>query len=155
MGKRKTDQQYVVYTDELAQQILDRIANGETLTSICREEGMPSYAGVKKWKTLRPDFAAAYKEAREIGFDVLAEDCLAIADTPEVGEIVTEKSDGTVERRTEDMLAHRKLRVWTRLQLLKSWDPKRYGDMIRQEHSGSLSLEAIVSGSFKSGDGSH
>lgn len=151
MGKRKTDQQYVVYTDELAQQILDRIANGEVLTKICREEGMPSYSGVKKWKKLRPDFAEAYKEARDLGFDAIAESCLEIADDGRNDYM--EGENGPVFN--PENVQRSKLRVHTRLQLLKSWDPKRYGDMIRQEHSGSLSLEAIVSGSFKGGDGSH
>ena len=34
------------------------------------------------------------------------------------------------------MLGHRKLQVETRLKLLAKWDPKRYGDLMRQEISG-------------------
>ena len=149
MGKRKTDQQYVVYTDELAQQILDRISNGEVLTKICEEEGMPSRSAVKKWRRSKPDFAAALKEARDDGFDAIADSCIPIADDGRNDYI--EGPNGP--QFNPENVQRSKLRIWTRLQLLKSWDPKRYGDMIRQEHSGSLSLEAIVSGSFKDGDG--
>jgi hypothetical protein len=41
-----------------------------------------------------------------------------------------------VEVKRSDMLGHRKLQVETRLKLLAKWDPKRYGDMVRQEISG-------------------
>ncbi|HXD37446.1 MAG TPA: hypothetical protein VN624_12375, partial [Rhodanobacter sp.] len=53
------------------------------------------------------------------------------------------------ERRQEDMLGHRKLRIDTRLKLLAKWDPKRYGDKQQLEHSGTLSLENLVAGAGK------
>jgi hypothetical protein len=33
-------------------------------------------------------------------------------------------------------VANRKLRIYTRLQLLAKWNPKRYGDRVEVEHQG-------------------
>ena len=44
-----------------------------------------------------------------------------------VGKRVKEGPDGT-EITREDMLGHRKLQIWTRLQLLAKWNPTKYGD---------------------------
>ena len=60
---------------------------------------------------------------------------MEIADTPQVGEIVTIKADGSREVKTIDMVEHRKLRIETRLKLLAKWNPKKYGDKLA--HTGA------------------
>jgi hypothetical protein len=54
-------------------------------------------------------------------------EALEIADTPLIGEEITDSEDGRTIKRA-DMLGHRKLQVDTRLKLLAKWDWKRYGD---------------------------
>ena len=54
-----------LYTDELAAEICERIAAGETLTSICEEEDMPADRTVAYWLQRRPEFFADYERARE------------------------------------------------------------------------------------------
>lgn len=125
------------FTVELAQEILDRLATGEPLAQICRDDGMPSGTTVRNWCDLNLhipsgeqeiSFAIAYARAREDGFDQIAAEALRIADTQAEGVITTTKPDGTIETKAEDMLGHRKLQIDTRLKLLAKWDPKRYGD---------------------------
>jgi hypothetical protein len=41
-------------------------------------------------------------------------------------------------------------RFYAETQALKKWDPQRYGDMIKQQHSGLLTLEQLVTGSYSS-----
>lgn len=127
---------------QVLQTIVERLSNGEPLAAICRDEGMPATRTVRDWINNDPDVSAAIARAREDGEDYLAAECLLIADTPVEG--VTEKMelqaqpDGTskmvvVERRREDMLGHRKLRIETRLKLLAKWNPRKWGE--RMQHA--------------------
>lgn len=118
-------------------EIIDRISNGTTLRSICREDEMPGWVTVYAWKDEDPDFAERFARARELGFDAIAEEALKIADTPEIGQIVTSKEWGD-EIKQEDMLGHRKLQIETRLKLLAKWSPKKYGERVEQHHTGGI-----------------
>lgn len=115
------------------------IESGNTLRSYCRQEGKPSYGTVYDW--LEDDAkrekveSSRFAHARDIGEEVILQECMEIADTPQVGEIVTEKGDGTVEVKRTDMIEHRKLRIETRLKLLAKWNPKKYGDKLA--HTGA------------------
>lgn len=123
------------YSQDIADTICDRIANGETLRSICREDGMPAWRTVYDWMEANADFAARFAHARDLGADAIAQEALAIADTPLEGIRRKETADG-VEVWTEDMLGHRKLQVETRLKLLAKWNPKKYGEKIELDHKG-------------------
>lgn len=120
--------------------VCERLAAGETLSAICREPGMPGRRTVIEWTERDDAVSAQVAKARQAGFDAIAEEALRIADTPHMGETVEEDEDGKRRVKTGDMTAHRKLQVWTRLQLLKSWDPKRYGDRVQQDVMVSDSL---------------
>lgn len=126
------------YTQEIGEQIAARLSLGEPLAQICRDEGMPHDNTVRAWMAANEAFSVAIARARELGYDVLAAECLSIADTPVLGEETTVKPNGDVETKTGDMLGHRKLRIETRLKLLAKWDPKRYGDKIQTEISGGM-----------------
>ena len=121
MGKR------MKYTAEIARQICERLAEGETLKSICRDEKMPGWTTVYDWMGRHKEFAESIARARELGFDAIAEEALQIANTPEMGQ-ETEDDGGKIKIKRADMLGHRKLQVWTRLQLLAKWSPGKYGD---------------------------
>lgn len=157
MGRPSTKSQ------ETCNEILDRIALGEPLAQICRDEHMPSWRTVYDWLAADEAFSAGFARARLHGFDVIAADVLRIADTPEVGVVEkveriakpapqgadanapVEYEDVVTERRREDMLGHRKLQVEARLKLLAKWDPKRYGERQAIEHAGGLEIEHHVS----------
>lgn len=99
------------FTPELLEEISDRLAKGEPLAVICRDDHMPSDRTVRNWMA-DADIASVIARAREVGFDVIASDCLNIADD----------KGGEPQRD--------RLRVDTRLKLLAKWDPKRYGDKL-------------------------
>lgn len=122
------------YTPELANEICERIADGEFLRVICREEGKPSWTTIYNWMNDIPGFAERIAHARTLGFDAIAEDTICmIADTPEVGE-KTKLSMTGLEVTRGDMIEHRKLRVDTRLKMLSKWAPKKYGDKQEVTH---------------------
>ena len=106
-------------------QILPWLSEGKPLAEICRKDGMPHVATIWHWGNANPSLAQRIADAREIGGDKIANDCLAIADT-----------------KPKDMVdvQHRKLQIETRLKLLAKWHPKRYGDKL--ELSGEVNVTA-------------
>ena len=73
-GGRPTD-----YSTDLAYEICARIAEGESLRSICRCEGMPDAVTVRRWLAAREEFRIQYARAREEQADSLAEEMLDAA----------------------------------------------------------------------------
>jgi hypothetical protein len=139
MGRKST------YTEEKAQEICDRLSLGETLVDICKSDHLPTVDGVYLWKNTHEQFNTDFARAREAGFDVIANDCLRIADDGFNDTYETE--DGT--RTNTDVIARSKLRVETRLKLLAKWDWKRYGEKVQTELSGSVDVASTVSVVFK------
>ena len=118
------------YDPEIAQSICDQLSEGIPLREICRQEGYPSYRAVYRWMVADEDLASHIARAREIGYDLMAEECLAIADNPKWGQKQVMTDEGT-STTVEDMLGHRKLQIETRLKLLAKWNPKKYGDRVQ------------------------
>lgn len=126
------------YTDEVAADICERLANGEPLATMCRDnDHLPAWRTVYDWMDARPDFAAAIARAREIGFDVIAAGCLDIAEDGSHDYKHKKRSNGEeYEEFDAEHVQRSKLRIETRLKLLAKWDPKRYGDKITNELTG-------------------
>jgi hypothetical protein len=88
---------------------------------------MPGLRTIYDWRDQDPKFAARLARAREAGYDIIAADCLRIADDDSGDEIETEQG-GT--KFNQEFAARSKIRIETRLKLLKCWDPSRYGDKV-------------------------
>ncbi len=71
-----------VYSDSLANEILRRIASGETLRAMCKEDGIPAASTIKLWAINDdpPGFSDKYMRAREFQADAIAEQALELAD---------------------------------------------------------------------------
>lgn len=124
------------YTPQKADEICARIAEGEPLRQICRDEHMPGWVTVYRWMEADEGFAKRIAQARKLGFDAIAEEALEIANTPVEG--VETEDDGVRQRvKRGDMLGHRKLQVETRLKLLAKWSPAKYGDRASLELTGA------------------
>lgn len=133
------------YTPELAAEICERLSNGEPLRQICRDEHMPAWQKIYEWMAKDANLSGAIAQARKIGYEAIAEEALIIADNPKYGLKETAGKDGSTVTK-EDMLGHRKLQIWTRLQLLAKWDPKRYGDKLHLagDRENPVQIEAKV-----------
>lgn len=124
------------FTQEMADAICERIADGQSLRAICLDDGMPSKSTVFKWLGQQEAFADQYARAREAQADALFDEVLDIADEDclivlrdDGGEPVKAEFDSTAVQRN-------KLRVDARKWMAGKLRPKVYGDKITQEHTG-------------------
>ena len=134
------------YTPELAAEICERLSNGEPLRQICRDDHMPAWQKIYEWMERDETLSGAITRAREQGYEAIAEEALIIADTPRWGQKQVMSDQGTTTT-VEDMVAHRKLQIETRLKLLAKWNPKKYGDRVQLagDAESPLKIEAEVS----------
>jgi hypothetical protein len=121
-----------VYTDALADEICDRLAEGEPLNAICRSPGMPDQRAVRKWARERTDFGPRYARARSIGYELLADEVIVIGDSPCVGP--NGYVDNGAVQRARLMSDNRK---W----LLSKVLPRVYGDKV--EISGDANAPLV------------
>lgn len=109
-----------IYSDKIASEIVERMADGQSLRSICADAHMPARSTVIRWLTVNEDFSAQYAKAREEQAEALFEDLLDIADG---------------KNGSEDVQRDR-LRVDTRKWIASKIVPKKYGDKLTTEHTG-------------------
>ncbi|MDE2104683.1 MAG: hypothetical protein KGL39_46030 [Patescibacteria group bacterium] len=100
------------YTKATANLLCERIADGESLRAICREDGMPGKSTVFEWLAAHQDFADHYARARETQADSLADEIIDIADNSSL--------DANDKR----------VRIDTRKWLAGKLRPKKYGDKL-------------------------
>ena len=117
------------YSDELAELICARIANGESLRSICRDDGMPSKITIQNWLNSNDSFLTQYVRARDERAEVHFEEMLEIADS-----VIADASE----------VAKARVQIDTRKWILSRMNPKKYGDKITQEHTGKIDGDVSV-----------
>ena len=125
------------YTDELANEIVERLSNGEPLRQICRDPNMPAWRTVYDWIEKDPAFAARFAQARELGEDAIAQECFDIADNAANDWMVRNgKEDEPSWSVNGEHIQRSKLRIETRLKLLAKWNPKKWGEKVTTTHEG-------------------
>ncbi len=105
-----------IYTPELGDRICERLADGETLIAICRDDDMPDERTCRMW-ALNPqhDFSPKYSEARIIGYHRMADQLADVA---------------SQQRYEKGMVARDRLHVDTMKWLVSKALPKIYGDKV-------------------------
>lgn len=117
-----------VFSPAIADEICERLSEGESLRSICDAPNMPSKAVVFRWLGGNDAFRDQYTRAREAQAEALADEITQIAD---------EEPDP----------ARARVRVDARKWVASKLKPKKYGDKVTQEHTGPdggpVQIEAI------------
>lgn len=136
------------YSEELADLICERIANGESLKAICDADDMPSTVSVFKWLNANDDFLNKYARAREAQADALFDDILSIADDGRNDwmELKDAEDENRGWRENGEAIRRSQLRIDARKWMAGKLKPKKYGEKLELEHSGSigqLSDEAV------------
>jgi hypothetical protein len=111
-----------LYTPQIEEQILARLALGETLNAICHSPGMPTIQAVKLWVLEdRPaGIASRYARARQLGYEVMADQVIELSDD----RSFMGRDDANA------IVQAQRLSVDSRKWLLSKVLPKIYGDKI-------------------------
>lgn len=136
------------YTRALADQILDRYANGETLPSVCHDLGL-HLGSVLRWARDNPTFGLAYTHARLLFADAQFHRALDIAEGAGSKPVMREGKDGRpkVDVAATKMDVHRsRLHVDTIFRIVGKISPEKYGDRLNLHHSGSIAFDGMDDG---------
>lgn len=126
------------YRVETANEILERLSNGEPLTKICRDDHMPSVSTVFLWEQKVEGFSEKVTRARELSADHFSHEIIEIAD--ENPQVVIPTKNGCYEATDAAGVQRNKNRIETRIKLMQMLKRKTYGDKVGVEHSGSVDL---------------
>lgn len=135
------------FTRATADAIVERIAEGESLRSICRDDGMPNKSTVFRWLADpgNGEFRIMYELARQAQADAYFDEIVDLADRPLEAVTTVEKEvvcdkvlQPTTETRTADAVERSKLMVDARKWVVSRMNPKKYGNKL--EHSGSIGI---------------
>lgn len=129
------------YSQKLADDICEQLAEGRSLRSICADKKMPNRSTVFRWLADNDKFRDQYARAREEQADVFFEEIIEIADE-ECTTVRAEKhstSDDDGEGNTlvvfdTTAVMRNRLRVDARKWAAAKLAPKKYGDRVAVDH---------------------
>ena len=131
------------YSQEVADEICRRLAEGQTVEAICRDPRMPPASTVRLWaiddrggeENGAPGFAAAYARARSVGLQKMADELVEISDADYTGP------DGSVDNAA---VQQARLMSDNRKWLLSKMLPRQFGDKVTQELVGDADRPLVT-----------
>lgn len=121
----------ISFEDDVVEELLSALANGNPLTRICKDRRMPSVSTVYSWVESDSEFSGRFRAARARGVHALAEECLDIADEPTNDPV---------------QVANKRVRIDTRLRLAGKWLSKEYGDKVDVSYNAEVTHRHDLSG---------
>lgn len=126
------------FTQETADAICQRIALGQSLREITRDENMPDQSTVYRWLAVNEPFREQYARARSDQADYFLDELLEIADDGSNDWMLRNHGqDDDVEVPNHDHINRSKLRVDARKWAMSKLAPKKYGEKLTTEHTGA------------------
>ena len=127
------------YTPELADLICELVASTTCgLQKLCNgHAALPDKVTINRWRHRFPEFRTQYAQAKCEQADLLAEECLDIADD-DSGDI--KLSPDGFELCNTEFIARARLRVDTRKWLASKLLPKQYGQKTEEEKPENKSV---------------
>ena len=123
------------FTQEIADQILERLMDGESLRTVCSDEGMPNRATVFRWLAADKAFRDQYALAREVQAEALFDDILRIADDGENDWMTKRRGELEIEVVNHEAIHRSRLRVDVRRWMAGKLAPKKYGEATSQREA--------------------
>lgn len=142
MADQKPTGRPSTYTQEIADEICAVLAEGKSLRTVCRADHLPCVATVFNWFRSKEGFLEQYTRAKEESADALTEEMVDIADDG-TNDWMASHSDEEGALRYQingEHIQRSRLRIETRKWLSSKLKPKKYGDKITTEHTGTLGL---------------
>ncbi len=112
-----------------ADSLVKWLSEGRPLREWCRQPGNAHWTTVYDWMDKNSGFALRIARARDDGYDVIADECMRLAD---------------IEPTDQTQVGWRRLQIDTRLKLLSKWNPKKYGDRVGVDHAGGVTLSVTT-----------
>lgn len=120
------------YSQEIADELCERIAKGQSVRTICKDAHMPDAGTVYNWllDKEKKDFFKQYARARNAQAENLFDELLEIADDGTNDFMTITKGDVTYNVEDKEVTNRSRLRVDTRKWYLSKVLPKKYGDKL-------------------------
>lgn len=116
------------YSEQTAKVVCSRIAEGESLRTVCGDSAMPDKSTVLRWLGRYEEFRTQYAYARELSQEAVAEEYFELLD-----EVPPMKPDGSFDAAA---VAWYKNRADARKWYLSKIAPKKYGDKLELNNVG-------------------
>lgn len=122
-----------IYNEAFRDAFCERVAQGESVRSICRDDDFPELKTIFRWISKHEDFRQHYDKAKEMAMYAMAEEMLEIADNGTNDVYVDDEGKVRVDT---DVIQRSRLRVDTRKWLMSKIAPKKFGDKVDVNHGG-------------------
>ena len=131
------------YGPEIANTICERLADGESLREICRDDAMPAKSTIMIWLGLHEEFADQYARAREAQADHIFDEILDISDDATNDWMTRRQGEEIITVADHEHIARSKLRVDSRKWMAGKLAPKKYGEKQLIEATGKDGSDLI------------
>ena len=125
-----------LYTKELGDLICEQLAQGNSLRTVCKAEGMPDISTVFRWMRIYLGFCEQYTRAKQEASDALAEEIQDISDDGTNDWMLIHKGKDYVPVLNREHVERSKLRIETRKWIMAKMKPKKYGDKLDMTTNG-------------------
>lgn len=127
-----------LYTPELGDKICARLADGESLRTICKDPDMPCKSTVFTWLRTIPEFRANYGVAKVECADAYIEEIIDIADDGTNDWMVANGKAGELAYKLNgEHIQRSRVRIDTRKWIASKMNPKKYGEKVEATMLGS------------------
>ena len=121
--------------------ICERLALGESLSKICRDDSMPGMSTIYAVLLRDDKFQERYTRAREQQSDTYMDQCVDIADDTANDTITLINKNGEEYEKTNfDHINRSRLKVDTRIKIAEKMAPRKYMPQNRTEHAGGVTV---------------
>lgn len=139
------------YTEAIAQEVCQRLAEGESLRSICKDKHMPVPSTIYLWVIDdREGFSKQYARARAIQAENMFEEILDISDDNKDDWMTVGRKGQEFQIENKEVTNRSRLRVDSRKWYLSKVLPKKFGDKVDVTSDGkAIQGNTIILKSFK------
>jgi len=141
-----------IFSQDLGDLICLLMAEGKSLNSICKLDGMPHKSTVLLWVVKGDrgdadykDFSDQYRRAREAQTEAALDDVIEISDDDRLDYIFRSGTDESGESAgaivNHENISRSKLRIETRFRFAAKMHPRKYGEKLTTALEGTLGIQ--------------
>lgn len=131
-----------IYTDELAETILNRLIQGECLESICKDNDMPCVTSVFEWRKKNKQFMKGYSRARKLQAEIFGDQIKLMVDKVVDQAEKCEETQGATLK-IKGLVDAVKLRAGMYQWLAGKYNSKLFGDNSTQNIKQKTKVEVV------------